>query len=76
MSPHICTTATSSHTDITDRFDLDTKEITFMIYRIKLKPDALKPTGELLVNFDFFSQVPVITLMLIHIQCCRLWRYS
>jgi len=57
MSPAFGTTATSSHTDITDRFDLDTgqRDNFYDIGRIKLKPGALKPTGELLVNFDFFS---------------------
>ena len=39
--------------------DKDSKEtIPFAFYdigRIKLKPGALKPTGQLLINFDFFS---------------------
>ena len=57
MSPAFGTTATTSHTDVTDRFSLDTgqRDNFYDIGRIKLKPGALKPTGELLVNFDFFS---------------------
>ena len=57
MSPAFGTTATSSHTDITSRFDLDNgqRDNFYDIGRIKLKPGALKPTGQLLINFDFFS---------------------
>ena len=57
MSPAFGTTATSSHTDITSRFDLDNgqRDNFYDIGRLKLKPGALKPTGQLLVNFDFFS---------------------
>ena len=48
---------TTSHTDITDRFDLDTgqRDNFYDIGRIKLKDGALTPTGRLLVDFDFFS---------------------
>ena len=57
MSPAFGTTATSSHTDITTRFELDNgqRDNFYDIGRIKLKPGALKPTGQLLINFDFFS---------------------
>ena len=45
------------------------KEITSMILvELKLKPGAIVPTGQLLVDFDFFLMVLVITLMLILIQ--------
>ena len=49
--------ATSSDTDITDRFDLDDgqRDNFYDIGRLKLKPGAIKPTGQLLINFDFFS---------------------
>ena len=57
MSPAFGTTPTASHTDITSRFDLDNgqRDNFYDIGRIKLKPGALKPTGQLLINFDFFS---------------------
>src|SRR6056300_1454143 len=49
--------ATVSDTDITSRFDLDTgqRDNFYDIGRLKLKPGAIRPTGQLLVNFDFFS---------------------
>ena len=49
--------ASSSDTDITSRFELDTgqRDNFYDIGRIRLKPGALKPTGRLLVDFDFFS---------------------
>ena len=57
MSPAFGTTATSSHTDITSRFDLDNgqRDNFYDIGRLKLKPGAIVPTGQLLVNFDYFS---------------------
>ena len=57
MSSGFGTAATSGDTDITNRFDLDTgqRDNFYDIGRIKLKPGALKPTGELLVDFDYFS---------------------
>ena len=57
MAPDFSTAATTSHTDITDRFDLDTgqRDNFYDIGRIKLKDGALTPTGRLLVDFDFFS---------------------
>ena len=57
MAPDFSTAATTSHTDITSRFDLDNgqRDNFYDIGRIKLKPGALKPTGQLLINFDFFS---------------------
>ena len=57
MSSGFGTTATSSDTDITSRFDLDNgqRDNFYDIGRIKLKPGAIRPTGQLLVDFDFFS---------------------
>ena len=57
MSADFSTNATSSHTDITSRFDLDNgqRDNFYDIGRIKLKKVQLKPTGQLLINFDFFS---------------------
>jgi len=49
--------ASASDTDITSRFDLDNgqRDNFYDIGRIKLKPGAIVPTGQLLVNFDYFS---------------------
>ena len=57
MAPDFSTAATTSHTDITDRFDLDNgqRDNFYDIGRLKLKTGALTPTGRLLINFDFFS---------------------
>ena len=57
MAPDFSTDATTSHTDITDRFDLDNgqRDNYYDIGRIKLKKGKLKPTGRLLIDFDFFS---------------------
>jgi len=47
----------SSDTNITSRFDLDNgqRDNFYDIGRIKLKPGALKPTGDILINFDYFT---------------------
>jgi hypothetical protein len=57
MSSGFGSAATSGDTDITDRFDLDTgqRDNYYDIGRLKLKPGAIRPTGQLLVNFDYFS---------------------
>ena len=57
MAPDFDTVATTSHTDITDRFDLDNgqRDNYYDVGRIKLKPGKLVPTGRLLIDFDFFS---------------------
>ena len=57
MAPDFSTTATTSHTDITDRFDLDTgqRDNFYDVGRIKLKTGSLTPTGQLLVNFNYYS---------------------
>ena len=57
MSANFSTNATSSDTDITSRFDLDTgqRDNFYDIGRLKLKPGQLKPTGRILIDFDYFS---------------------
>lgn len=57
MSASFATPATSSDTNVTSRFELDTgqRDNFYDIGRIKLKTGAIAPTGRLLVNFDFFS---------------------
>jgi hypothetical protein len=57
MSANFSTNATSSDTDITNRFDLDAgqRDNFYDIGRLKLKPGAIRPTGRILVDFDFFS---------------------
>ena len=57
MAPDFSTTATTSHTDVTDRFDLDTgqRDNFYDVGRIKLKTGELTPTGQLLVNFNYYS---------------------
>jgi hypothetical protein len=57
MSANFSTVATTSDTNITNRFTLDTgqRDNFYDIGRIKLKTGAIVPTGRLLVNFDFYS---------------------
>ena len=57
MSSGFGSAASSSDTDITSRFELDSgqRDNFYDIGRIRLKPGALKPTGRLLVDFDFFA---------------------
>jgi len=57
MAPSFGSTATTSDTDITNRFELDNgqRDNFYDIGRIKLKPGAIVPTGQLLVKFDYFS---------------------
>jgi len=57
MSSGFGATPSASDTDITSRFELDNgqRDNFYDIGRIKLKPGAIVPTGQLLVNFDFFS---------------------
>ena len=57
MSPDFATAATTSHTDITDRFDLDNgqRDNFYDLGRLKLKSGAQVPTGQLLINFDYFT---------------------
>jgi hypothetical protein len=57
MSSSFAAAATSSDTDITSRFDLDNgqRDNYYDIGRLVLKPGAIRPTGRLLVDFDYFS---------------------
>ena len=57
MAANFSTDATTSDTDVTDRFDLDTgqRDNFYDIGRLKLKTGAIAPTGRLLINFNFFS---------------------
>ena len=57
MSADFSTVATTSNTNIIDRFTLDTgqRDNFYDIGRIKLKTGAITPTGRLLIDFDFFS---------------------
>src|SRR5210317_897687 len=57
MSSGFGAAATSSDTNITSRFDLDNGQRYnfYDIGRLKLKPGAIIPTGQLLVDFDFFG---------------------
>ena len=57
MADDFDTAATTSDTDITRRFELDTgqRDNFYVIGRLKLKAGESPPTGRLLINFDFFS---------------------
>jgi hypothetical protein len=57
MSANFSTNATSSDTDVTNRFILDNgqRDNFYDIGRIKLKTGSITPTGRLLINFDYFS---------------------
>ena len=57
MAANFTTNATTSNTDVTDRFDLDNgqRDNFYDVGRLTLKTGQLAPTGRLLVNFDFFS---------------------
>ena len=51
------TDATTSDTDVTRRFELDTgqRDNFYDIGRLKLKAGESPPTGRLLINFDYFE---------------------
>ena len=57
MSANFGTAATSSDSNITDRFDLDNgqRDNFYDVGRIKLKSGEVTPTGQLLIDFDYFS---------------------
>ena len=57
MATDFSTDATTSHTDITSRFDLDDgqRDNFYDIGRIKLKDGEVTPTGRLLINFDCYT---------------------
>jgi len=57
MSSGFGTAATVSDTNITSRFDLDNgqRDNFYDIGRIKLKSGEVTPTGQLLIDFDYFT---------------------
>ncbi len=57
MAPDFSTDATTSDTDITDRFTLDNgqRDSFYDIGSIVRKPGAQNPTGRLLITFSFFT---------------------
>jgi hypothetical protein len=57
MAADFSTAATTSDTDITDRFDLDTgqRDNFYDISRLVRKIGKAAPTGRLLIDFDFFA---------------------
>ncbi len=57
MSPDFSTAATTGHTDITDRYTLDNgqRDEFYDIGKIIRKNDYPKPTGRLLINFDYYT---------------------
>ena len=57
MAPDFSTTATTSHVDVTDRWNLDNgqRDNFYDIGRINLKLGQLQATGQLLINFDYFE---------------------
>ena len=60
MSTSLATAATTSDTNIADRYDLDNgqRENFYDIGRIRLKSGASAPIGQLLVVFDHFTHNP------------------
>ena len=57
MAPDFSTVATTSHVDVTDRWNLDNgqRDNFYDIGRINLKLGQLQATGQLLINFDYFE---------------------
>mgnify|MGYP001572729255 CR=1 FL=1 len=57
MAADFTTDATTSDTDVTDRFNLDSgmRDNFYDIGRLTLKTGSITPTGRLLINFDFLS---------------------
>ena len=57
MAANFSSNATTSDTDVTDRYELDTgqRDNFYDIGRLKLKPGKSAPTGRLLITFSFFS---------------------
>src|SRR5210317_392765 len=57
MAADFSTAATTSDTNITSRFDLDNgqRDNFYDIGRIKLKDGEVTPTGQLLIDFDYFT---------------------
>ena len=57
MAADFSTAATTSDTDVTDRFDLDTgqRDTFYDISRLVRKTGKSAPTGRLLINYDYFE---------------------
>ena len=57
MATNFSTNATTSDTDVTDRYELDNgqRDNFYDIGRLKLKPGKSQPTGRLLITFSYFS---------------------
>lgn len=57
MSPDLSTAATTTHTDVTDRYTLDNgqRDNFYDLGRIILKPGQGAPVGRLLVQFEYLS---------------------
>jgi len=57
MAADFSTNATTSDTEVTDRYELDTgqRDNFYDVGRLKLKPGKSQPTGRLLITFSFFS---------------------
>lgn len=57
MSPGLGTAPTTSHTNVTSRYELDNgqRDNFYDVGRIKLKSGVPAPTGQLLVVFDYFN---------------------
>ena len=57
MSANFSTTATTSDTDITDRFKLDTgqRDNFYDVSRLERIPGKAEPSGQLLIDFNYFE---------------------
>ena len=57
MAADFSTAATTSDTDVTDRFDLDTgqRDNFYDIARLVRKPGKVAPTGRLLITYNYYS---------------------
>ena len=57
MAGDFSTNATTSDTDVTDRYELDNgqRDNFYDVGRLKLKPNKLAATGRLLITYSFFS---------------------
>lgn len=57
MAPDFSTTATTSHANITDRYEFDNgqRDAFYDLARIKLLPGNPAPIGQLLIVFDYFT---------------------
>jgi len=60
MSANLSTNATTSDTDISDRYTIDNgqRDNFYDVARIQLKADAVVPAGRVLVTFEYFAHQP------------------